>query len=63
MINQQDLESVPAKEKEPYAYPMTAKFEGRCTECEMKINKGDRIYYNPRMKEAFCEGCGKEINN
>jgi len=39
-------------------YWLAARFGSVCT-CGKAIRKGDRIFYFPKGKRAFCEPCGK----
>jgi hypothetical protein len=38
---------------------LSAKYEGNCSRCQKAIYIGNRIFYYPRSKKAYCEGCGK----
>ncbi len=37
---------------------MTAKF-GQCSKCKKQI-KGKRVFYYPKTKTVYCEGCGEQ---
>lgn len=38
---------------------LPARFDGLCKKCGKKVKKGDRIFYYPKGKSAYCETCGK----
>lgn len=37
---------------------MTAKYKGRCAECEGEIDAGDRIVWDTLERRAYCRECG-----
>ena len=51
MYRQQSTQDLP--------FWMTAKYAGNCSRCDGAIEPGNRIYWNPRVKKAYCAGCGK----
>jgi len=38
---------------------LSAKFGSSCKKCGNHIKTGDRIFYYPSTKSAYCEICGK----
>jgi hypothetical protein len=44
-------------------YWLTARFNSDCAKCHKHIKKGDRIFYYPNGRKAYCEDpCGKEAS-
>lgn len=39
---------------------MNSKYGGYCRACSEQIKKGDRMWYYPKDKVAYCEKCGKD---
>lgn len=40
---------------------MSAKYDGKCAECEDAIAEGDRIVWSVEERKAYCEACGELI--
>ena len=42
-------------------YWLTARYTGRCAQCEATIRRGDRAFYYPAPKTLLCDGaaCGQ----
>lgn len=39
-------------------YWITAKYPGTCAKCQVKINKGERIFYYPNGNATYGDVCG-----
>ena len=41
---------------------MKSKYGGTCSNCGIKMNVGDDIFYDPSSSSAFCavNGCGQQ---
>jgi len=54
-----------AKNNPPYTryhgdpYWLNARYQGQCLRCKALIKAGDRIFYYPKDKVAYCEKCGE----
>lgn len=42
-------------------YPMKAKKNGECVECETPIYIGDDIVWDPKEFKVYCIECGQEF--
>lgn len=40
-------------------YETKARFESKCSKCEMWIKKGQKIIYWPIGRKLYCEDCGE----
>ena len=40
---------------------ITAKFDSQCRECELPIQKGDRVVYTPHDNKVYCGECGPDL--
>lgn len=45
----------------PSDYWITARYGGKCFECNREFDKGDRVLFEPNTKHTFCDECGAEI--
>jgi hypothetical protein len=42
-------------------YWLTARYTGRCGQCERPIKRGDRAWYYPKGRYIYCEPCGQPL--
>lgn len=40
-------------------YWMTARFSSACCKCKRTIRKGEKIFYYPTGRSAYCAECGQ----
>jgi len=40
-------------------YWLQARFASKCRKCGAQIKRGERIFYYPIEKTAYCEKCGQ----
>jgi hypothetical protein len=45
-------------------YWTEARFDSDCTRCGRRIKKGERIFYYPNGRKAYCadDGCGQDCS-
>ena len=42
-------------------YWLNARFASKCAKCSKVISRGERVFYYPLGKKAYCETCGQPM--
>jgi ribosomal protein S27E len=40
---------------------ITAKYDGRCAECNTRSCEGDTVVYDTVERKVYCEDCGEDL--
>lgn len=40
---------------------ITAKYPGRCAECEERFDEGDSVVFDTKERKVYCESCGEDL--